>query len=153
VDYAGTSQAAPYVAGAVSLMKALDPALTPRLARALLAASANPSSRCDAPDGTSPDGCGAGLLDVDAALALTAAQALCGQRCSADQMCSAGQCVGIPSVVPRRAAGCGVAGPPTPRSTRFAWTLIGLALAYHRCRRYRRRRHRRARRGLSSADA
>jgi serine protease len=54
--YTGTSQAAPYVAGAIALMKANDPSLSADRARELLVSSAGPG----------------GLLDVDAALAAAA---------------------------------------------------------------------------------
>jgi serine protease len=63
---AGTSQAAPHVAGVASLMRALDPTLDADKARAIIRATADPSGRCD-------DGCGGGLLDASAALAAVAA--------------------------------------------------------------------------------
>ncbi len=66
VYYAGTSQAAAFVSATVSLMKALAPRLNAADAKRLLQASADPSGQCAA-------GCGAGLLDVDAALVLSTA--------------------------------------------------------------------------------
>jgi serine protease len=72
---AGTSQAAPFVSGTVSLMKAVFPAMTPADARAYLTASANPAGKCQNPTDMTQSACGAGLLDVEAALATTAAQA------------------------------------------------------------------------------
>lgn len=73
---AGTSQATPFVAGTLSMMKGLYPNMSPADARLLLSRSADPSAQCrSAADPTKP-GCGAGLLDVDAALVLaTEAQA------------------------------------------------------------------------------
>jgi len=61
VYYQGTSQAAPQVSGIVSLMLALDPALTPARAEQLLMETANPASQCG-------EGCGAGLVDANAVL-------------------------------------------------------------------------------------
>src|SRR5581483_4108415 len=109
VYYAGTSQAAPYVAGAIALMKSIDPALSPLRARAILSASAGAGGRC-------AEGCGGGLLDLDAALALAAEQRACGGRCAGDQWCSAGECVSAPGVSTARASGCAVTprAPPAP---------------------------------------
>ena len=53
-------------------------------------------------------GCGAGLLDVDAALALAAAQSECGERCGDNQLCSAGRCVAADGAA--TAGGCQLAG-------------------------------------------
>lgn len=61
VYYQGTSQAAPQVTGVVSLMIAIDPALTPARAEQLLMETANVASKCSA-------GCGAGLIDAGAVL-------------------------------------------------------------------------------------
>jgi serine protease len=124
---AGTSQAAPYVAATISLMKALDPALTPRLAEALLVASADPGSRCAAPDGSGPFGCGAGLLDVDGALALAEAQAGCAGRCTSGEMCRAGHCESLPISI-GRVTGCTAAGAPVAHGAR--WLVIALALGW-----------------------
>lgn len=57
----GTSMACPHVAGIVSLMKAKVPTLTFTQARNALVQTANTSSQCS-------EGCGAGLVDVVAAL-------------------------------------------------------------------------------------
>jgi len=57
----GTSMAAPHVAGIVSLMKARAPGLTFAQVRQILTETANPASRCT-------EGCGAGLVNVHAAL-------------------------------------------------------------------------------------
>ncbi len=57
----GTSMATPHVAGIVSLMKARVPGLTFAQARMALVSTAKTSSQC-------PEGCGAGLVDVVAAL-------------------------------------------------------------------------------------
>lgn len=76
--YAGTSQAAPFVTATVSLMKAAWPQMTPIQARKLLLQSADPSAQCRNPDDPTTAGCGAGLLDVDAALAAATQAALTG---------------------------------------------------------------------------
>jgi len=62
--YEGTSMAAPHVAGVVALMKSLAPDLTGPQARDILQETARPilGSGCDV-------GCGAGLIDAEAALA------------------------------------------------------------------------------------
>lgn len=57
----GTSMATPHVAGIVSLMKARNPGLTFAQARQILTETANQASRCN-------EGCGAGLVNVHAAL-------------------------------------------------------------------------------------
>jgi MYXO-CTERM domain-containing protein len=54
----------------VSLMKAAYPHLTPLDARHILQKSADPSALCADPDDATLAGCGAGLLDVDAAIVL-----------------------------------------------------------------------------------
>lgn len=59
----GTSFAAPEVAGTIALMFAANPELTPDEVRAKLAATARPFPG-------SCDGCGAGILDASAAVAL-----------------------------------------------------------------------------------
>ncbi|MDB4965717.1 MAG: peptidase and in kexin sedolisin [Myxococcales bacterium] len=76
--YAGTSQAAPFVSGTVSLMKGLFPGMNASDARRLLSATANPSAKCANPSDPTLAGCGAGLLDVDAALAAAADAGLAG---------------------------------------------------------------------------
>ena len=75
--YAGTSQAAPFVAATVSLMKSVYPRMKSTEARRLLAASADPAGKCRNPTDPTLQGCGAGLLDVDAAIVL-ASQAVAG---------------------------------------------------------------------------
>jgi serine protease len=57
----GTSMATPHVAGIVSLMKARSASLTFAQARQILTETANQAKRC-------PEGCGAGLVNVHAAL-------------------------------------------------------------------------------------
>jgi serine protease len=63
----GTSQAAPVVAGVISLMLGVNGALDGRESLRLLQWTANPQGRCD-------EGCGAGLINADAALAATAGE-------------------------------------------------------------------------------
>jgi serine protease len=74
--YAGTSQAAPFVSATASLMKGVYPHMDAAGARHLLTASADPSAQCRDPNDPTQPGCGAGLLDVDAALVLTAQAAI-----------------------------------------------------------------------------
>lgn len=57
----GTSMATPHIAGVVSLLKARNPALTFTQVRDILVQTANTASRCN-------EGCGAGLVNVHAAL-------------------------------------------------------------------------------------
>jgi serine protease len=67
----GTSPAAPHVTGAAALLLSLSPGLTPATVRDLLQTSARPhpaGGYCNSVDGLGR--CGAGLLDVGAALAL-----------------------------------------------------------------------------------
>ncbi len=63
--YEGTSQAAPMVAGVISLMASLRGTLTGPEALAALRQTANPVSKCQ-------KGCGAGLVNAEAALARVA---------------------------------------------------------------------------------
>ena len=78
----GTSQAAPHVAGAAALARAVAPGLRQRQLAALLAVSANPRYRCD----NDPlQGCGAGLLDIASLVTLAQKQPGCG--CAADEIC------------------------------------------------------------------
>ena len=49
-------------------MRAVHPHMTSAEAKRLLQQSANPSARCASLDDPTVDGCGAGLLDVDAAV-------------------------------------------------------------------------------------
>jgi serine protease len=98
---AGTSQATAFVSAAVSLMAAVWPPMQAADARKLLAASADPASRCNDPTDSSAPGCGAGLLDVDAATALAAAQPMCTPTCSGELLCSPkGVCVSPASLAP-----------------------------------------------------
>jgi serine protease len=71
--YAGTSQATPFVSAAVSLMRAVHPHMAAPEARRILQATANASGQCADPNDPTLQGCGAGLLDVDAAVAMAAA--------------------------------------------------------------------------------
>jgi len=138
VDYAGTSQAAPYVAGTISLMKSVYAPLTPRRARSLLAATADAGSRCASPANAVEPGCGAGLLDVDGAVAAAAAQWQCGERCRDDQMCSAGQCVAGASALidgGRAASGCQLAGASGRASSLVILCFAIVVAAARRCRR------------------
>ena len=64
----GTSMAAPHVAGVISLMKALDPAIGLQDVLALLTSTARPLSAV-ACERTVASDCGAGLIDAAAALA------------------------------------------------------------------------------------
>ena len=59
--YEGTSQAAPMVAGVISLMLSLRPGLTGGEVLDILKQTANPGSRCN-------QGCGAGMVNAEAAL-------------------------------------------------------------------------------------
>src|SRR5262249_4609066 len=93
VYYAGTSQAAPFVSGAMRLIKSVYPSMAPAEAKKLIMASADPGSQCPDPKDESQPGCGAGLLDLDAALALASTQADCDPRCGDGLVCSSGQCV------------------------------------------------------------
>ncbi len=61
---AGTSQAAPHVAGTVALLKSVDPSLTTAKATTVLQDASQPLTSCDR------DACGTGI--VDAAAAVTA---------------------------------------------------------------------------------
>jgi serine protease len=98
VYYAGTSQAAPFVSGTLSLLLATDPSFGPKDLRKLVIASADPGSQCPDPDDPTKAGCGAGLLDVDAALQLAAGQHDCAPACGDDQVCMAGACVTVASL-------------------------------------------------------
>jgi subtilisin family serine protease len=90
----GTSQAAPHVAAAASLARALWPALRQPQLSALLNLSADGRLRCDR-DPLS--GCGAGLLDVEALLRRVQVEVRCG--CAAGLLCLDGDtCVEAPSL-------------------------------------------------------
>jgi serine protease len=71
--YAGTSQATPFVSGAVSLMRAVHPHMSAAEAKLILTMTANPSGKCASPVDPTVQGCGAGLLDIDAAVVMAAA--------------------------------------------------------------------------------
>jgi serine protease len=120
---AGSSQAAPHVAGVAALMRALDPTLDGARARAVLVATADPRFACD-------EGCGAGLLDADAALGATAAS------------CTDGHCVAPASPAPSLHGGCGLGGyrggGPGARAL-SGLLIVALALARPRARGRRRR--------------
>jgi serine protease len=140
--YAGTSQAAPFVAGTVSLMKALVPELSPEQARLLLLSSADPSARCPSPGDASQPGCGAGLLDVDAALALAAQQPACGGSCKNDQLCRFSQCVSPQAELPAglsldnaKAGGCQLARGGSAGAVGFGVPMLLALLALLRRRR------------------
>lgn len=62
----GTSMAAPHVSGAAALIAAVDPSLGLEGTLALLTSTARPLSPEECPPG--PDACGAGLIDVAAAV-------------------------------------------------------------------------------------
>lgn len=87
----GTSQAAPHVAAAASLVRAVFPAVSQEALRALLWASAKRPPVCSS-DGNG--GCGGGLLDLPALLALATAQAAC--RCPTGQLCLEGGLCRLP---------------------------------------------------------
>lgn len=69
-ELAGTSQASPFVSATISLMKAAYPRMTAIDARDILQLTADPSAQCADPNDPTVTGCGAGLLDVQAAVAL-----------------------------------------------------------------------------------
>jgi serine protease len=71
--YAGTSQATPFVSGAVSLMRAVHPHMSAAEAKRILMMTADPSAKCASPADPTMQGCGAGLLDIDAAVVMAAA--------------------------------------------------------------------------------
>jgi serine protease len=66
--FEGTSQASPLIAGVVSLMLQVNPALNSKEALAILRKTANGASQCS-------EGCGTGLVDAAAALTATAGPA------------------------------------------------------------------------------
>jgi serine protease len=75
--YAGSSQAAAFVSGAAALIRSVA-RLDPAQMKALLEATANPSAQCASPANPASPGCGAGLLDVEAALTRASS---CGADC------------------------------------------------------------------------
>lgn len=101
----GTSQAAPHVSGAVALLRGIDPTINADDALRILQASADPAGQCDS-------GCGAGLLDADAALA------------EAEAGCDDGHCQ--PDARPRMFAGSGCSFDGSARWGGSMWVL-GLA--------------------------
>ncbi|HEX6836369.1 MAG TPA: S8 family peptidase [Polyangia bacterium] len=70
--YAGTSQATPFVTGTLSLMRAVHPHMSSTEAKRILQATANASGKCVDPGDPTIEGCGAGLVDVNAAVAMAA---------------------------------------------------------------------------------
>ncbi|MBL9044244.1 MAG: S8 family serine peptidase [Myxococcales bacterium] len=89
----GTSQAAPHVAGAAALVRALLPNVRQRTLGLLLRTAADSRYRCPADELT---GCGAGLLDVESLLTLAQLQKRCG--CQDDLFCIDGMCLTPPQV-------------------------------------------------------
>lgn len=89
----GTSQAAPHLAGAASLAKAVLPSLRQRTFGLLARTSANARYRCPQDE---LGGCGAGLLDVESLLLLTQLQKRC--NCTGDLYCVDGLCLQPPLV-------------------------------------------------------
>ena len=91
--FEGTSQAAPLVAGVVSLMLSINPTLNSAETIKILQKSANPGSKCT-------EGCGAGLIDAANALTATKGGGLGGTgeklpfsyQCSSDSQCSGNMC-------------------------------------------------------------
>jgi serine protease len=92
--FEGTSQAAPLVAGVVSLMLALNSGLSSAEVLSILRHSANPNFTC-------PEGCGAGLIDAAKALRMVAGENVLtdeptpfgfNANCSRDDQCSEGTC-------------------------------------------------------------
>jgi serine protease len=125
----GTSQAAPYVAATLAMMKAVWPSLTPDRARAVLQASADARARCpDGVDAAAP-GCGAGLLDVEAAVALGAGQPACAPGCGTDEICEEGRCLhaqaldGLSKPSPRAPVGCSLGADAATWPPGLAWLL------------------------------
>ena len=115
--YAGTSQATPFVAGTVSLMRAVHPHMSAAEAKRLLQQSADPSAQCASPADPTVQGCGAGLLNVDAAVALAQA---------------AGDAPGDPRIgnVVHGGYGCALGGDASSSSGGgAALALVALALA------------------------
>ncbi len=64
----GTSMACPHVAGVVALMKGVNPGLTVAQAKMFLTQTANPASKCN-------EGCGAGMVNAQAAVLAAKGQA------------------------------------------------------------------------------
>jgi subtilisin family serine protease len=129
--YAGTSQATAFVSAAVALMKSVVPALTPAVARLVLAASADPRARCNSPGKPSESGCGAGLLDLQQALAIADEQSACAAACGAGELCQGGQCTPVPSFgqpAPRPdGGGCEIAG-GEPGAVALGALAVGVVL-------------------------
>jgi hypothetical protein len=128
----GTSQAAPHVAGAAALARALAPGLRQRTFAALLAASANPRYRCDSDPLL---GCGAGMLDIASLVAVAGKQPGC--ACKADQICLSDlRCREAPLLHPPlipnntiRGGWCQVAGPGLSQAATPPWILALLVLS------------------------
>jgi serine protease len=113
VYYAGTSQAAGFVSATAALLKAVRPDLNATRVRAILEASADPTAKCTSPIDPALNGCGAGLLDIDAALVVAVTGV------------GPGATVGAEIV-----GGCAF-GPGAPRGG-FALALVILLLALRR---------------------
>jgi serine protease len=141
VYYTGTSQAAPHVSGVAALMKAVDPNLSADDAHKIFQATADASYRC-------MEGCGAGLLQADTAVAAATFASGCVLGCGDGQLCIANQCVSIASgpvdVVGGYGythRGCSVAGvatgerPGAPATLAAALLLASLVVRRRRCRR------------------
>ncbi len=116
--YAGTSQATPFVTGTVSLMRAVHPHMNATAARRILQATANASARCADPNDPTVDGCGAGLVDANAAVALAAASAN-------DPTARIGNVV-------HGGFGCAVGGDASPSASALALFVVGAALLARR---------------------
>jgi serine protease len=94
-ELAGTSQASPFVSATISLMKAAYPRMTAIDARDILQLTADPSAQCADPNDPTVTGCGAGLLDVAAAVTMAAqAQANGGFDTHANNLVRGGCAVG-----------------------------------------------------------
>ena len=130
IEYHGTSQAAPHVSGALSLMLAASPGIDPDNAQRILIATADPAAQC-------AEGCGAGLVNVDAAVAAAMQQAICDPVCAANEVCRNKACVKIdPPFDLEGSCACSLAARGWP--TGSALVIAALAIAFLR---RQRRRH------------
>lgn len=117
--YAGTSQAAPFVSATVSLMKSVYPSMNAMDARRLLSATANASAQCKSPLDPTVDGCGAGLVDVDAAVALASATNLTGPAARLNNIVHGGY-------------GCAAGGGDAPTGTWLVLAFVAAAVVVRR---------------------